>query len=215
MCLPWSDHPWWWALRQLPTLDDPFSRPLCDPLWIKTKHWVRLYDVTYMSMSLRFGFELNLWKSWLINKLFISCGLVHYILKILKSKPHGMCKFNYGNQDYSPWANGIYFIAIISKTPLYFWNRPITDLITEMGVAQILGQSLLASLLHATLSSPCKEIFFERIRLLTTRMLNGYFIKNNGQMNYVLSSQTRLLRLGAFILKQHIHVWNSGCLSGI
>ena len=97
MCLPWSDHPWWWALRQLPTLDDPFSRPLCDPLWIKTKHWVRLYDVTYMSMSLRFGFELNLWKSWLINKLFISCGLVHYILKTLKSKPHGMCKFQNSN----------------------------------------------------------------------------------------------------------------------
>ena len=45
------------------------------------------------------------------------------------SKPH------YGIQDFTPLANGVYFTVIIKKTPSCNGNSPITDPITEMGVA--------------------------------------------------------------------------------
>ena len=37
-------------------------------------------------------------------------------------------------------ANGVYLIVIINKTPLRNGNCPITDPITEMGVAHTMGQ---------------------------------------------------------------------------
>ena len=42
-------------------------------------------------------------------------------------------------QNFSPLANWVYFIAIIYKTPLHNGNCPITNLITEMGVAHTVG----------------------------------------------------------------------------
>jgi len=38
--------------------------------------------------------------------------------KVKKVMPEGMCKPHYGNQDFSPLTNGIYFIVMIKKTPL-------------------------------------------------------------------------------------------------
>ena len=49
-------------------------------------------------------------------------------------KPH--CHY----QNFSPLANGVYIILIINKTPLRNGNWPITDPITEMGVAHTVGQ---------------------------------------------------------------------------
>ena len=43
-------------------------------------------------------------------------------------KPHK------GYHDFSPFSNGVYFIAIVSKSTLHNGTRPITDLITKMGV---------------------------------------------------------------------------------
>ena len=53
--------------------------------------------------------------------------------------PHSMCKPNYDNHDFSPLANGVYLIVIINKTPLRNGNCPITDPITEKGVAHTVG----------------------------------------------------------------------------
>ena len=48
-------------------------------------------------------------------------------------KPH--CHY----QNFSPLANGVYLIVIINRTPLPNGNCPITDPITEMGVAHTVG----------------------------------------------------------------------------
>ena len=42
---------------------------------------------------------------------------------------------NYGNQDFPPLNNGVYFMVIIKKNFLQNENSPITDPITKMGVA--------------------------------------------------------------------------------
>ena len=44
-----------------------------------------------------------------------------------------MCKSHYGNQEFSPLVNVVYFILIIIKIPLRNGNCPIGP-ITEMGV---------------------------------------------------------------------------------
>ena len=46
-----------------------------------------------------------------------------------------MCKPYYGNQDFSPLANWVYFKVIVKKIPLHNENSPIMDPITKMGVA--------------------------------------------------------------------------------
>ena len=50
-------------------------------------------------------------------------------------------------QNFSPLANGLYFTVITNKTPLRNGNCPITDPITEMGVAHTvgLGRNVLAT----------------------------------------------------------------------
>ena len=40
-----------------------------------------------------------------------------------------MCKPHYGNQDFFPWANDVYFVAIIKKIPLRNGNSPITKMV--------------------------------------------------------------------------------------
>ena len=52
-------------------------------------------------------------------------------------KPH--CHY----QNSSLLANGVYFIAIINKTPLRNGNCPIMNLIIEIGVSHTVGQVLL------------------------------------------------------------------------
>ena len=47
--------------------------------------------------------------------------------------PEDMYKPNYGNQEFSALANGIYFIVIFKKNQLRNVNSPITYLITKMG----------------------------------------------------------------------------------
>ena len=50
-------------------------------------------------------------------------------------KPH--CHY----QNFPSLDNEVYLIVIINKTSLRNWNYPITNLITEMGVAHTVGQS--------------------------------------------------------------------------
>ena len=45
-----------------------------------------------------------------------------------------LCKPHYGNQEFFPLVNGVYFSVIIKKTALSNGNSPITDPFTEMGV---------------------------------------------------------------------------------
>ena len=54
--------------------------------------------------------------------------------------PQVMYKPRCHYQNYSPLANGVYLIAIINKTPMCNGNCPITNLITEMRVADTMGQ---------------------------------------------------------------------------
>ncbi len=61
---------------------------------------------------------------------------MYVILPQVIYKPH----FHY--QNFFPLANGVYLIAIINKTLLPYGNNPITNLITEMGVANIVGPGL-------------------------------------------------------------------------
>ena len=42
-------------------------------------------------------------------------------------------------QNFSPLANGLYHIVITNEFPLRNGNCPITDPITEMGVAPTMG----------------------------------------------------------------------------
>ena len=46
-----------------------------------------------------------------------------------------MCKLYDINQDFSSLINGVYFMVIIKKTPLRNRNFPITDPLSQMGVA--------------------------------------------------------------------------------
>ena len=57
-----------------------------------------------------------------------------------------MYKPQYGKQDFSPFANGIYFITIIRKTPLH--NENSEDSITEMGVANTFENRIKVSTLN-------------------------------------------------------------------
>ena len=54
----------------------------------------------------------------------------------------GICKTHYGQQNFSSFAFGVYFIVINKKIPLYNGNSPITDPITEIGVAHAFEQRL-------------------------------------------------------------------------
>ena len=47
-------------------------------------------------------------------------------------------------QNVSPLANEVYLIAIINKTPLRNGYCPVTNLITELGVAHTVAQCCLA-----------------------------------------------------------------------
>ena len=53
--------------------------------------------------------------------------------------PQVIYKPNCHYQNFSPLANGVYLIATTNKTPLRNGNCPITDPITEMGVAHTVG----------------------------------------------------------------------------
>ena len=63
------------------------------------------------------------------------------------SWPEGMCKPHYGKKVFSQSTNGVYFIVIIKKSQLRNGGVPITDPITEMGVAHAFQLGLAAKLL--------------------------------------------------------------------
>ena len=77
------------------------------------------------------GHELNL--RWL--KTDRRTELSHNLNFFPQTLSEGMCKTHYGKQNFSSFAFRVYFIVINTKTPLCNGNRPITDPITEIGVA--------------------------------------------------------------------------------
>jgi hypothetical protein len=56
-------------------------------------------------------------------------GLILLLLNLRREIPQ------YGNQNFPPLTNGVYFMVIVKKTPLRNENSPITDPITKKGVA--------------------------------------------------------------------------------
>lgn len=67
---------------------------------------------------------------------------MHHMLKI-KSKPQGMCKHNYGNQDFFPIGQWCLFIVSIKKIPLFKGNSLIMDPIIWMEVAHTFEPNIL------------------------------------------------------------------------
>ena len=96
--------------------------------------------------------------------------------------PHVFYKPNCHYQNFSPLANGVYPIVINNKTPLQNGNCPITNLITEMGVANTVGLSWLVLL---------KRYTQKNLKIVTFIFLMGFIIEPcisvpNGAKNFVV-----------------------------
>ena len=86
----------------------------------------------------------------MIYCLFVHSGGYEVRIKRANSvhttEPQVTYKLHCHYQNVSPLANRVYLITIVNKTPLRNGNCPVTNLITEMGVAHTVGLSVLSEL---------------------------------------------------------------------
>ena len=88
-----------------------------------------------LSTGFQYGLLGVYWRNTKLD-IFGQKSTYIYLVQSIDIHPQVIYKPHCLYQNFSPLANGLYFIATTNKTPLRNGNCPVTNPITEMGVAR-------------------------------------------------------------------------------
>ena len=123
-------------------------------------------------------------------------------------------------QDFSPLANGLYLIVITNETPLRNGNCPITDPITEKGVAHTVG---LFGIWIVYILVLIHTVSIQFIAVLTLRLIELFLLDSflsTGRLvlldYYVIMKIMKIIKTCSYVVQYSKPImwktgWSSGC----